>query len=57
MSNYVIQDAPKSHCPHCERVVRLLCPDGGSAAKPWFYICWNCQCVFEVGVGQVEEAT
>ena len=57
-SNYIIQKAEKSHCPSCGKVVDLLCTNNDMLKalkrEHWFYICWNCKLVFELGKGRVE---
>lgn len=56
-SNYILQKADKSHCPGCKKYVDLLCTDEpmleALKRKHWFYICWNCKRVFELGKGEV----
>lgn len=52
-SNYVLQLDEKSFCPQCEKPVDLLCDNEGNVRKPWFYICWACKTVAQVGVGPV----
>lgn len=52
---YVIQKAEKSFCPKCNKSVDLLCrKDGDNENFPWFYICFDCKLVAEVGRGEVE---
>jgi uncharacterized protein with PIN domain len=57
-SNYIIQSAYKSHCPKCNKIVDLLCTDEDMLQalkrKHWFYICWHCRKVFELGKGEVK---
>jgi hypothetical protein len=53
-SNYVIQKAEKSFCPGCHESVTLLCQrDGKTTGHPWFYICFDCKMIAEVGKGPV----
>ena len=52
-SNYVVQGTTKSVCPACASPVDLLCPKSGNTFKPWFYICWLCKSITQVGVGPV----
>jgi hypothetical protein len=47
-ASYVIQDAPTTRCPQCDRRVKLLTPKIPGRA-PIFYICWPCNSVFESG--------
>jgi hypothetical protein len=54
--HYVIQRDEKSFCPKCHKPVDLLCRTDGSIRAPWFYICWGCQFVAEVGKGEVLRA-
>ena len=54
-SRYILQLAEKSRCRYCNSYVSLLA-EGSEAAKfsiPWFYICWNCHRIWEVGIGEV----
>lgn len=56
ISNYVIQDAPKSRCKNCGEPVRLLArKDGDMENYPAFYCCPDCGSVAEVGVGSVAD--
>jgi len=47
---YVLIQTEDSFCPKCDNSVQLL-TNGG---KPAFYICFDCQFVGHVGIGQVE---
>jgi hypothetical protein len=51
-SNYVLQPDKKSFCPYCQADVVLLCREDGNNRKPWFYICFICKVVMEVGKGE-----
>lgn len=53
---YVLQLASQSHCKYCRNPVRLLCNQAGwiDRSHPAFYICFTCNKVFQVGVGEVE---
>jgi transcription elongation factor Elf1 len=51
-SEYIIQKSFKSYCPDCHKEVDLLCTKNGEE-NPWFYICWSCKQLFEVGKGKV----
>ena len=51
---YVLQRAGKSYCKYCDESVYLLIEDEAYQACPAFYICFDCQKVFHVGVGEVE---
>lgn len=57
-SRYLLQKANKSRCYHCHKHVDLLCTNEEilKALKrwPWFYICWHCKKVFEIGRGEVK---
>lgn len=54
-STYVLQLDDSSFCPCCGKPVRLLCREDGKNGEgaPWFYICFDCQEVAEVGEGKV----
>ena len=52
-STYVLQDASKTRCPDCQEYVKLLCREDGSRRWPWFYICFNCSFITEVGKGRI----
>lgn len=56
---YIIQDVTKSHCPNCNKTVKLLCLNDASEMhnSPAFYICFDCNFVGEIGVGRVEQAS
>lgn len=58
-SSYIIQRADKSICPHCHHHVDLLATDDDmlkalKRSKHWFYICWHCHIVTEIGCGEVK---
>lgn len=53
ISNYIIQRAEKSHCPNCGMTVDLLARRDSNNKVPWFYICWSCRLIAEVGRGEV----
>jgi hypothetical protein len=53
LSTYVVQPDPKTKCPMCGRPVDMLCDHKGNVRKPWFYICWFCRNVVQLGVGPV----
>jgi hypothetical protein len=55
LSTYVVQAATGSRCPVCGQHLALLCDRNGNPKKPWFYICWLCHNVTQVGVGPVTE--
>jgi uncharacterized protein with PIN domain len=50
---YVRVKTPKSTCSKCHGPLTLLQRKDGFASM--FYICWNCQKVFQAGVGEVQE--
>lgn len=62
-SNYILQDRSTAHCPQCQRICHLLCHDRFSDSKarrfrkPWFFICFTCKKIFEVGQGEVRYET
>lgn len=51
--DYILQQAEKTRCLACDRKVELLCPRTASFKGKWFYICWPCQAVYQIGKGQV----
>lgn len=53
-STYILQLDEKSFCPKCGKPVDLLATIELFHKKPWFYICWACHHVAQVGVGPVE---
>jgi hypothetical protein len=52
---YVLQLDEKSFCPKCGKNVELLCESNSfkKTLGPWFYICFDCRLVAEVGKGEV----
>jgi len=58
MCTYIVQESEKSFCPRCDRSVMLLCPKTlRRTRKPWFYICFWCRSIYEVGRGELKEET
>lgn len=55
LSTYVVQNDENTKCPLCGQRVQLLCDRRGNLRKPWFYICWLCRNIVQVGVGPVTE--
>ena len=53
LSRYVTQLVAKTRCSKCEQPVTMLCREDGDVDWPWFYICFPCTIITEVGVGQV----
>jgi hypothetical protein len=53
VSRYVLQDDDKTFCPVCHGQVKLLCRLDGKM-KPWFYICFKCAEIAELGRGRVD---
>ena len=53
---YVIQKTTGSYCYYCDELVHLLIEEMPSSAvrMPMFYICFDCEKVFQIGVGEVE---
>jgi len=51
-SNYSIEQTMKSYCPKCSKLVHLLGVNEVTT-KPAFFICFPCQWIGEVGVGEV----
>jgi hypothetical protein len=51
--HYVLVRCEKSHCPGCLRTVTMIQHRIGGPRMASFYICFNCQRVFEVGVAEV----
>jgi len=54
-SRYIVHRDEKSFCPKCGRAVSLLAHRDGSQRTPWFYICFVCELVAEVGRGECEK--
>jgi len=53
---YIIQLTNKSYCPRCNQNVHLLIHGGvQEVQKPMFYICFKCEKVYEIGVGEVPD--
>ena len=52
-SNYVQQPAYGARCSKCLTTMTLLCDEEGNINKPWFYICWLCKHIAQVGKGPV----
>lgn len=51
---YMLQSTDMSFCPDCKSNVDLLCTDGDSLnTTQWFYICWKCKRVYQLGKGEV----
>lgn len=50
---YVLQKATKTHCRLCQRSVDLLAREDGSHPLGWFYICWHCRVIAQIGHGEV----
>lgn len=51
---YVVQNDSRSTCRHCGEPVDLLCDSAGNTRKAWFYVCWSCKVIAQVGVGEVQ---
>jgi hypothetical protein len=52
---YVLQKAGKAYCKYCDESIYLLIEEAPFApGGPVFYICFDCQKIFHVGVGEVE---
>lgn len=56
-SMYVLQDTSKTFCPTCGKESKLLCPVDIDQKKPWFYICFTCIKIFELGKSEVQYDT
>jgi hypothetical protein len=53
-SPYVVQPDGHTMCPSCHKHVDLLCEEfPPRRLRPWFYICWNCKTIVQLGVGPV----
>lgn len=55
LSTYTVFKDEHSKCPMCDEYLTLLSPRNATQKKPWFYICWLCKNVTQVGVGPVRE--
>jgi hypothetical protein len=54
-SEYIIQNDEKSFCPKCAKPLDLLCERNPRIRlKDWFYICWDCKLIAQVGAGPAE---
>jgi uncharacterized protein with PIN domain len=56
-ADYVMQMDEKSFCKYCGKSVELLCPDVAKFTPirdKWFYICFDCRKVFQIGRGEVQ---
>jgi hypothetical protein len=54
---YVVENCEKSFCDDCGQKVVLLCTKDYTQdiiQWPWFYICWACKKVSQIGRGPVE---
>jgi hypothetical protein len=52
---YVLQHDDHTFCKYCGKEVELLCERTGRKTNNWFYICWPCKKVFQLGLGEVQE--
>jgi DNA-directed RNA polymerase subunit M/transcription elongation factor TFIIS len=55
---YILQTAHKSHCDQCGETLALLCEGDPRLTLEdftWFYICFKCQRISQVGVGLVRD--
>lgn len=53
---YIIQKCELTRCPTCMSRVDLLIDVNLSTRMPAFYICWLCDNVRQVGIGECREA-
>lgn len=53
-SNYTLMEMEKSYCPNCQRKIHLIAADF-QRNQPSFFICFECQDAFEVGVGPIRK--
>lgn len=44
-----------SFCPDCGEYVTLIYHIEDQLNNPQFYICWSCDKVFQVGIGEVKK--
>lgn len=60
-SAYILQPSDKTLCPSCKTHVDMVATRSGKldGRHPWFYVCWTCRAITQVGVGPVlrEEST
>lgn len=56
MEKYLIEDTQSTRCPKCNDKVKILMEDSiNSGARPSFYICFPCEYVGQIGVGEVRK--
>jgi hypothetical protein len=55
VSTYIVQAALNAKCPLCGQPVDMLCDHKGNIKKPWFFVCWTCRNITQIGVGPVTE--
>jgi predicted RNA-binding Zn-ribbon protein involved in translation (DUF1610 family) len=53
---YILQKADNTLCPNCGKTVQLLCKESLFSTGSMFYICWFCEKIFQVGIGEVKKA-
>lgn len=51
MSDYLMLKAEKTKCPGCFLPVTLIQKE--DFIGPMFYICFTCERVFEIGIGEI----
>ena len=56
MKKYVIEEVQSTRCPRCNDNVKILMEDSiSSRTLPAFYICFPCEYVGQIGVGEVRK--
>lgn len=53
MKKYILSKTPKTHCLRCLKPVYMLAPE--DVSSPAFYICFDCEFVGQIGVGEIEK--
>jgi len=51
-STYILQQC-SAICKDCHGHCEMLCKASGDNRSPWFYICWKCHTVAQIGKGMV----
>lgn len=56
MEKYMIENVQNIRCPKCNCKVKILLEDSmSSGTRPAFYICFKCEFIEQIGVGEVRK--